>query len=1515
MKNKVFFNLCILLANISFLSFSWKATAQKPDQAEEWNNLEKTQVNREPAYVVSIPFASELEAQTIQTENSPYHLSLNGTWKFKWVNSPAIRPKDFYKTDFDVNGWDDIQVPATWQMEGVRKGKAWDPPVYVNLQYVFGYGDQWPNVVQSRWAGHTFYNMPNPIGSYRREFNLPSEWDGRDVFVRFNGVEAGFYLWINGNYVGYSEDSYLPAEFNITPYIKQGTNIIAAEVYRFTDGSYLECQDFWRFSGIHRDVFIWSAPKNQIRDFFFKTNLDDNYVNAEVTVDVELTGQTLTNTTLTAKILEGSTIIAEKTISNPSIGKSTLQMNVDNPKKWTAETPDLYDLVISLKNGENTIDVRGAKVGFKEIALAKNGEFLVNGNPVMIKGVNRHDHSSINGRTVSKEEMETDIRLMKSLNVNAVRTSHYPNNPYFYDLCDKHGLYVVAEANVECHANTSLSGEVRFRKSMVERAENMVRRYKNHASIIMWSLGNESGGGNNFDYSAKAIKAIDTSRPTHYEGNSDYCDVSSSMYGTVDYIESIGKDRLTRSNGGQTVKPHVQCENNHAMGNSIGNMRDYYEIYEKYPSLMGQFIWDWVDQSIQMPLPSGEGHYMAYGGDFADNPNDGSFCTNGVIFGDRTISAKSLHVKKIYQPVDFSIQPDMKTVIVTNKRDHIGINDLTISYEFFEEGKLLSSHQVTDLDILPRKSAEITLGNLPENRTPGAEYFVKFSVKQKANAWWQNAGYEVANEQIKLADSPKATYPVPSSGNLSVEENATGFTVNGANFSVEFSKATGTLSTYTSNGKVLITEPLKLNVFRAGTENDKAQASSWLNMGLKNMSAKVGAWEVKTSESKNAVDLMITNVYSGTGDNVFTTQMSFKVLNDGSILVNSIIDPTVKQAILPRIGYTLEMPKEFESLTWYGRGPLESYFDRKESEFISIYKSTVAEQWTNYVWPQEMCNKEDVRWMALSDNDGAGMMFIAPETMSASALHFRPQDFFSGNNRLRHPYQVKLRENTVVNLDARQRALGNASCGQDVLDKYELRAKTTIFNFILIPLSENLNNEQLAEKARIISPICAPVKIDRNQANAQITLSTTTANAKIYYSIDQGELQLYNEPFTLKEGGHIEAHCEAPGYLNSMATTADINLFVDKSKWKVVSYSSQASGEEASKAIDGQADTHWHTRWGSNEPKHPHEIVVDMGKTYQIAEFIYVGRRDGGGNGRIKDYEIYFSNDSKRWGAPAAQGQFLNHDGPQNILISSQPIARYFKLVAKSEVGEKAWASVGELGIEAAAIAEDETGPLNPISSWKKYYIKHVESGLYLQYLPHSFEGEFCINPLDRTNDAFVFSFASVAGFTSIYNVGVNKKYINSGIDGWRCSLGTEKNQNGQIQLEFTGTDDDSFKMRAIWKLFNYINLDRSTKGSYMYADKNNGAVWMVQDTTTLSVPVRFEDNGVLVYPTISKGVVTITTPGKAEIQVMDCFGRILETHSSEGHIDIPLHYMNGIYFIAVETEKNISVHKIIVQK
>ena len=993
-------------------------TAEKP----EWNNEYVSEVNREKACQIAIPFADEQQATKLAIEESPYYKTLNGIWKFHWVADPKDRPQDFYLPNYDVTQWDNIKVPATWQIEAVRHNKNWDKPLYCNTIYPFCPWNkvQWPNVIQPRPSDYTFATMPNPVGSYRRDFTLPDSWKGRDVFIRFNGVEAGFYIWVNGKKVGYSEDSYLPAEFNLTPYLKPGKNVLAVEVYRFTDGSYLECQDFWRFSGIFRDAFLWSAPKTQIRDFFFRTDLDQDYKNATVSLDIEVTGKK-SNDEILVKLtdLEGKEIATQS--ARAKMGVNNLQFEVMNPLKWTAETPNLYNLTVLLKQKVKTTDIRNVKVGFRKIELAKDGQMLINGKSTLFKGVDRHDHSPENGRTVYKEEMEKDVQLMKSLNVNAVRTSHYPNNPYFYDLCDRYGIYVLSEANVECHGLMALSGEPSWKDAFTIRNENMVRRYRNHASIVMWSMGNESGGGDNFLSAERAIKKLDTTRPTHYEGNSSYCDVTSCMYPNVQWLESVGKERLEKSQKGETVKPHVVCEYAHAMGNSIGNFKEYWETYEHYPALIGGFIWDWVDQSIKMPTPDGTGYYMAVGGDFGDKPNDGNFCTNGVIFSDRTFAAKALEVKKIHQPVGIENLGDGKYK-VKNKRFHTNLEDLYGRYEIEEDGKVIASGNLDDLTMNAQESKVITIADAQIKRIPGAEYFIKFSFRLKKDTEWEKAGYEVASEQFKLSDSEKPIFK-PGKGDIKLVETDQAYLVKGDRFEAAFSKQEGTISAYILDEVSLINKGLELNVFRAPTDNDKQVDGDWQRKGLYNMALEAGRWTVRQEDGK--VILQIKNTYKGKIGFDFQTEIEYTVAADGSILVNSTIIPAINGEIIPRVGYRMELPEGFERMRWYGRGPSENYVDRKDASYVGVYNDLVSNQWENYIRSQEMGNHEDVRWISVTNPDGIGFVFVAGDKMAASALHVKAQDMVDPNNlrKMFHKYEVPARKETILCLDAKQRPL------------------------------------------------------------------------------------------------------------------------------------------------------------------------------------------------------------------------------------------------------------------------------------------------------------------------------------------------------------------------------------------------------------------------------------------------------------------------------------------------------------
>ena len=1295
---KLFILSCLTMAITS-------ANAQTSQMTgKEWDDPLTTSVNRETAHTLAIPVTSDADVAQNDMTRSPYYQSLNGVWKFKWVGAPTSAKDEWCVKDYNDASWVDIDVPSSWQVWGVNHGKSWDKPLYVNwVWYPFSYNSSTFSVMADRPSYYTYNNsMPNPVGTYRRTFTIPADWQGRDVYARFNSVGHGYYLWVNGQRVGYSEDSYLPSEFKITDYLVEGENTIALQVYRFTSGSFLESQDYWRLTGIHRGCFLWSAPQTQIRDYFFTTDLDASYVNAKANVKVALTGES-EGLTVEAKIMDGSTTIAQETV--PAQSDLSIDFDVTAPKLWSAETPNLYDLVLTLKNGEGkVIDIRGSKVGFREVTIASNGSLLINGKRMIFHGVNRHDFSPVNGRAITPEEIEQDLLCMKRLNINAIRTSHYPNDPVFYDLCDKYGMYVLAEANVECHSNRDLSSNSKFKNAMVERSQNHVRWMRNHPCIFMWSFGNESGNGNNFAAVQTAIKELDKTRPTHYEGASDYADVSSSMYASYETISYIGSSRQNETN----PKPHIQCENSHSMGNSMGNVREMFDAYEKYPCLTGEFIWDFKDQGLLTKSSTGK-EYWAYGGDFGDNPNDGNFCINGLVHPDWTWTAKCYNTKKIYQPLEFAAVSGKDNVFrIKNKLASLSSNTYDVSYSVMdEEGNVLGSGAISD-DVAAGKTKDITIDNLTSYLSPltsDKEAFIYFCAKQREKTAWAEAGYVVAEEKlpVKTATKPMKNLDFASAEALTVEETSSAVNVSGANFTVSFNKNKGTLSGYTLDGVKMMSKMLQLNAFRLPTDNDGSKKGTWDSMGLPRLSTtgKGSATTVTKAADNKTVTVSMKSTY-GSGSNIFNVNIDFVVCADGTVMVNSFIRPNNTGAILPKLGFKLEMPEGMEQLSWFGRGPWDSYRDRKEACLPAIYNSTVTDQYEEYILPQEHGTKQEVRWISLINSEGQGLLFAAPDQMAASAVHFRPEDNYTDqNNRKKHTYEFVSCKPTIVNLDAATRGLGNNSCGPDVMDKYELKAANTAFRFFIIPLKAGV---KAAEAARIDMPVCQPVSVER-LTSGRIKMTTTTKNATIYYSIDGGEYQKYSTSVLHNEACNVTAYCTADGMMDSPKMDYSFPLFLNKSGWKVKSYDSQHSGNEAKLAIDGKNDTFWHTEWGSNETKHPHQIIIDMVKIYEVTAITYLTRQDGNTNGMVKAYEVYLSLDGENWGSAVVSGEFKNTTALQTAKLSKATAGRYMKFVAKSEVNGNAWTSAAEIGIET-------TGDITGISEIENGKQK-IENGVY----------------------------------------------------------------------------------------------------------------------------------------------------------------------------------------------------------
>ncbi|MBO7120373.1 MAG: discoidin domain-containing protein [Bacteroidaceae bacterium] len=1416
---------------LPLMSLAWLAAF--PQTMTEWDDVTVTSLNRIQSHDLSIPFDDDEAAHSLNLSESPYHLDLNGTWKFRWSALPSKVPSGFYADDYDLSGWDDITVPMPWQVYGIRKSKNWDKPLYVNTRYPFTYTDNF-SVMGSRPDYYTYNeSMKNPVGCYRRTFTLPEGWTARKTFLRFNGAGHGYYVWVNGQFAGYAEDSYLPSDFDISSFVREGENNVSVQVFRFTSGSFLECQDYWRLTGITRDVYLWSAPETRIGDFFFQTTrLSNAGTSGQAKLTVDLEGGSTSGMKLQMTISDGENIVKETTKTLSTSSNSSQTITFSGIEAWSAEHPKLYDLTIRLLTPDDElVDLRACKIGFRTVSIRTDGALLINGKRLVVHGVNRHDFSQETGRTVSREEMLQDVLTMKRLNVNAVRTSHYPNTPYFYELCDQYGLYVLAEADVECHGNTGLSSVELFRNPMVERNERHVRTFRNHACIFGWSAGNESGGGNNFQSVMEAIKALDTSRITHYEGNSQWSDVTSTMYGSYDNMLSTAKSRKGKTN----QKPHIQCENTHAMGNSMGNEIDYYrDIYEPYPAMVGEFVWDWKDQGLKKPVPNKTNQYFwAYGGDFGDNPNDGNFCCNGVVLPDCTPTAKSFNMKGVYQPLDIlPIDAEQGTFKVKNKLQQVHFNGYDVAYIISEDGIQIASGMLDDLDLAPWDSTTITIPYEGITFKPSSLYTIRFSTTQREETPWAEAGYEVAASEavIREATTPLA-YQYEGTDTLSISGVGATRTVKGVNFTVTFSG--GTLSKYVLAGTALINQPIKLNTFRIPTENDKAQEGNWESLGVRSLSMTTGTWEVERDEANRWVQLSITDTYTtSTQALVFTVNKQFRVYPDGTISVSTVTTPNIEGSVLPKLGFRFEMPYSAENITWLGRGPFDSYLDRKYAAHLGIYHSTVTEQWTDHIRPQETGNKEDVRWLAVTNNSGKGLMYASPSGMATTVGHWRAEDIYtSPGNRKGHPYEVTFPRTTVVSLDAWNRALGNASCGPDVLNKYERKLAQTPFCFMIMPIHEETTDTVLTQRGSLGLPVCQPVRFSDDGHGFAILSSNNPTGTIIYYSIDGSDFQPYTEPLDMRQGGLLRAYAQAEGLAQSIITEKAYGFFVDKSEWTIHSYDSQQGGNElASNAIDDNESTIWHTQYNPQTPDCPHELVIDMKQYYRVTAFAYKGRSDGS-NGRVQRYEVYFTNNPHVWGEPAASGTFNNTADKQTVSIPSKPEARYMKFLVRTTHDGRGYASAAELYVEAEAMVPMSIWWISAIQTNHRYRIREKQSELCLHYQTNSNEGHFCLGNFDENDPTYVFTFEKVQGFTAFYKLKADGHYMSyDSSAGWRIisSTTTPTDKNGWIQVE--RLEGGNAYLRCGWQNSRLVGFDSRNVGSYIYADKTAPGEFILED-------------------------------------------------------------------------------------
>jgi beta-galactosidase/beta-glucuronidase len=1116
----------------------------------EWQNPQIVAINREPAHATLIPYPDGLSALHTGRNQSPSCRLLNGNWKFHWSPNPASAPENFYRDDFDDHEWGTLAVPSNQEVQG------YGTPRYFAASYAFNI-ERMPLVPED----------DNPVGSYRTVFELPPDWQGLQVFINFDGVDSAFYLWINGQSVGYSTDSRLPAEFNLTPYLRPGPNTLAVRVHRWTSGSYLEDQDMWFLSGIFRDVFLFATPTVHIRDFWARTELDEEYCDAtlKVRINVKNYGQATSGiyqAEASLRDAESQPIAGWEPAAQVQVEGSAEQVlelegTVTNPKKWSAEQPNLYTLLLQLKDEQGRVlEVEQCKVGFRQVEI-KDGKILINGVAVLFKGVNRHEHEPETGHVVSEELMIRDILLMKQANINAVRTCHYPDVPLWYELCDRFGLYLIDEANIESHGSWDRpTKDPVWLDAFMARGSRMVERDKNHPSVVIWSLGNESGYGPNHAALADWIHQHDPTRPVHYESanNEPYVDMISCMYPKLERLVALA------TAPGET-RPLIMCEYAHAMGNSPGNIQEYWDIIDAYPRIRGGFVWDWVDQGLRRVNADGKVWY-AYGGDYGDKPSDFSFCINGLIFPDRTPHPSLFELQKVIQPVKVeAIDLLAGKVTIHNRHFQTDLSGMEVTWELRADGQTLQSGTLAPLNTPPGERSEVTLPfSLPEPEA-GVEYWLLLHFKLATDAPWAAKGHEVAWEQFKLPVVVPAMLPlnVANMPELKLREAKGQLHVTAENFRLLFDQSNGTISSFVYEGQERIAHGPRLNFWWAPTENDlnvwgdERAAMHWREVGLDQLEeqvekvtvaqtapqtvqiqvasvvqvkpgavlkpaqsedefkmrlemglgqlipeealpalcqrlgfsagelpgeakpAKIKALVQRMAAENRMFDILVEskNLLVAMGapippeiDQViangpeamqvkqapparFECAYTYTIYGSGDVRIDVHVLPNAGLPFLPRIGLQMQLPLLYEQFTWYGRGPHETYVDRKQGAQVGVYSGTVSEQFVPYIVPEENGNKTEVRWAAFSDAQGNGLLAVGMPWLNVSAHHYTTEDL----TQARHPSELTRCSEVILNLDHAQSGLGSASCGPGRLEKYKLQAVETRFSLRLRPFS------------------------------------------------------------------------------------------------------------------------------------------------------------------------------------------------------------------------------------------------------------------------------------------------------------------------------------------------------------------------------------------------------------------------------------------------------------------------------
>ena len=1300
----------------------------------EWQAPGELGYNKLPARALFSSFSSVDEARKVLPEYAKDYLSLDGEWRFHFSKNPDERPKDFFTRGYDDSRWDRLQVPVSWNMAGIQKDGTlkYGVPIYVNQWVIFKYniepGDWKKGVMREPPKNYTTYEYRNEVGSFRRSFDIPATWDGKEVYLNFDGVDSFFYLWINGRYVGFSKNSRNTARFDISPYINKGKNEIAVEVYRSSDGSFLEAQDMFRLPGIFRNVSVTATPKVHVAD----VKAIPAYTDGKGTVNLNTTLQNLT--AKTAKDLhirwslyknrlfaDDNELVATfedakaKTTCN-SKGQAAIRqtLTVDNVAAWTAEAPNVYVVVGELMQGKKVLETISFQTGFRTVEIkdtpASQDEFglagryyYINGKPVKLKGVNRHDTNPLTGKVISREQMEHEIMLMKRANINHIRTSHYPNDPYFYYLCNKYGIYLESEANIESHeyfyGKASLSHVPEFQAAHVDRVMTMAHQLVNNPSIVIWSLGNEAGPGHNFVVAYDSLKAYDASRPVQYERNNDIVDMGSNQYPSIAWTRDAVKGRM-----GIKYPFHIS-EYAHSMGNAVGNLVDYWEAMESTNFFMGGAIWDWIDQSMYNYTKEGK-RYLAYGGDFGDTPNDGQFVMNGIIFGDEQPKPQYYEVKKVYQYIGTTWK-DAKTATLDVFNKNYYTDDLSgyaMSYVLTADGVAVKKGELELGSVPARTHKAITITGLNEGLDPNKEYLLHIVYRLKEDMPWAKAGYIQAEEQlpVQVAAARPAIATAGKVNMSAVKDNK--IVLSGKAFTTTFDLTKGTIYNLQYDGKTIIPDGCgpELNAFRAWVNNDNWAYEGWYANGLNNLQHKCTSYT--THANANGSVSVVCNVESqapysyrleggnanwkklienkekpfGKDDFRFTTQVVYTIFPDGSIESESAITSNKPNLTLAKLGYTVRLPKALNLLTYYGRGTVDNYPDRKTGQMIGIYEQQdVEDEFVAFPKPQDTGNHQDTRWLSLAGNGGQdalyGALFVAKDKMSFSALPWSDNTIAMAN----HPHELPQSDYTYLHLDMAITGLGGNSCGQGgPLQRDRVMATPHTFGYMIRPMNSVETND-LVSNANVSLNGATPLTIVRD-AEGNVTINANGAKGDIFYRLNGSKKAVkYTGPVGLRGGGTISAWTKENDWLVASQSFSRIESI----PLSVVFASSQESGEgDASHLTDGDPSTYWHTMYSVTVANHPHWVDFDCGGVKTIKGFTYLPRQDSN-NGNIKKYSIQVSNDGKTWGKAVAEGEFENNRKEKTVLLTTPVKARFVRLTALSEQSGQDFATGAEFKV------------------------------------------------------------------------------------------------------------------------------------------------------------------------------------------------------------------------------------------